>query len=162
MLVCLATVFGSREIPVGILGAPKRPGMSIFCCFCLFLGCFWSSNRSHMYLMHSNVCLRYLLGAHMYYNCFWLPWDPCEDSRGSKRAQNEHICYFCHLLGYFRTKLGSPCISCIQIFSWGTNQVLACVTSTFVFYEIHICSVGASKGPQIEHFCHFCVIFRML
>ena len=56
--------------------------------FCYYLNHFRTSFRSHMCLMPSNVSLRYLLGAGMYFRCFWLLWDPFRASRGFKRARN--------------------------------------------------------------------------
>ena len=41
------------------------------------------------------------------------------------------------------------------MFPWGTCQVVVTISIVFGFYTIHSGSVGAAKGPRIEHFCRF-------
>jgi len=98
--------------------------------FLLFLHCFRSLARSHVYLMLPKVFLRYLLCSGMYFHFFGLPWDPFGDSRGFQRARNEHICHFCYFMGSFRPSIGS----CMYVMYWnvslwylpGTGMYLHC------------------------------------
>ena len=103
-----------------------------------------------MWVLHSNVSLRYLLGASMYFNCFWCLWSTKEDSDGFQRAQNEHICRF---WGFFRPTLMLP------IHQVHSNVSLRYLPGTDIYY--YCCRVlwvtngvckGPSKGPKLSIF----------
>ena len=76
MLVCISDVFGFCEIHSGPLGGSKGPGIEHICHFCHNFGCFTPKFTFSMYLLHSNVSLRYPLGTGQYFNCFWLLINP--------------------------------------------------------------------------------------
>ena len=113
--------------------------------------------------MYWNVSLWYLPGTGMYLHCFWLAWDPYRGSKAIKIVQN--CAFFPNSVtfwSYFKFPLKSPCIWCIPMFSWGTYQLLACISNIFGFFESYTGSVGLHIGPGTEHIHHFCHILGSL
>jgi len=76
-----------------------------FCHFSPFLGHFRSLFRSPMYFMHSNVYLRYLIGAGIYFKCLWPLYDQIRASRGFKRAPNWAYLPFLPQFGTFLAQI---------------------------------------------------------
>ena len=100
-------------------------------------------------IMHLNVFLRYLLGTGMYLNSFGYLQIHTGSVGASKGPRIEHFC-FCHFLSYFRSQFKSPCIQCIQMFPWGTHQVLACILTVFGSSQIYVKLWGLQKGPELS------------
>ena len=101
-------------------------------------------------IMHLNVFLRYLLGTGMYLNSFGYLQIQTGSVGASKGPRIEHFYCFCHFLSYFRSLFKSPCIQCIQMFPWGTHQVLACILTVFGSFQIDVKLWGLQKGPELS------------
>ena len=99
--------------------------------------------------MHLNVFLIYLLGTNMYLDSFGYLQIFTGSAGAEKGPRIEHFCYFCHFLSYFWCLLKSPCIQCIQMFPWGTHQVLAYIFTVFGSFQIIVRLWGPQKGPEL-------------
>ena len=66
----------------------------------------------------------------------------------AKGPRIEHFCRFRLFLGYFSSLWRSPCILCIQMFSRGTYQIMACIWTVLGNLEIHAGFVGYSIRAQ--------------
>ena len=108
-----------------------------------------------MYLLHSNVLLRYLLGTGMYFNCF----GSHEIREGNLGALTElgigQFCHYCHFLG-FQVPVKIP------LFPMHLSAFLRLSTSlVFVIFLCHFRSL--CRCPSTQYLNVFpCGIYQLL
>ena len=149
-------------ISTGSIGASRRAWNQAFLPFPPHFGLFKLHMKGPLYLMHSDVFLRYLQGTGMYFNCFRNFEIHAGSVENLKKGPELSIFAVFATKGCLRPKWRFTKYlmhsNIFLIYLPGTGFYFNC----FCYFVIHTGSARALKGHREEHFCHLCLFLGCL